>query len=236
MHLVCDCHIHTLSSGHAYSTIGECAKAAAEKGIELIAMTDHAPAMPGGTHVFHFDNLRVLPEFLNGVRLLKGAEVNILDFDGLLDLNDRTLGGLDLIIASLHVPCFQAGSPAENTRAAIGAMQSSFVDILGHPDDSRIPLDYDELARAAAATGTLLELNNSSLSPLSFRQNAQENCVRLIEAALRHGARLIVNSDAHFHADVGNFTNVLPLLGGQAVPEAVVANVSAERLQAWLKK
>ena len=236
MRLVCDCHIHTVSSGHAYSTIGECAKAASEKGIELIAMTDHAPTMPGGTHIFHFQNMHVLPETLYGVRLLKGAEVNILDFDGLLDMDDRTMGELDLVIASLHVPCFQAGSPAENTRAAIGAMQSPHVDILGHPDDSRIPLDYGELARAAAATGTLLELNNSSLSPRTYRQNAQENCMRLIEAALRHSARLIVDSDAHFHADVGNFSNVLPLLSGQSVPESVVANVSAARLLSWRKK
>ncbi len=236
MRLVCDCHIHTLSSGHAYSTIGECAAAASGKGIELIAMTDHAPAMPGGTHIFHFQNMHVLPEVLHGVRLLKGAEVNILDFDGLLDLDDRTLGGLDLVIASLHVPCFQAGTAAQNTRAATGAMRSRHVDILGHPDDSRIPLDYDELARAAAATGTLLELNNSSLSPRSYRQNAQDNCMRLIEAALRHGARLIVDSDAHVHTDVGNFTNVLPLLSGLAVPDSVVANITAARLLSWLKQ
>lgn len=235
MQLQCDCHIHTISSGHAYSTVTECARAAFLKGLSLMALTDHGPTMPGGPHIFHFDNMKVLPRYLEGVRLLQGVEANIIDFDGRLDLEDGKLASMDLVIASLHLPCFTVGSKTENTRAAVNAMQSRHVDILGHPDDGRIPLDIDEVVRAAVATGTLLEVNNSSLMPTSFRQNADVNYAVLLEAAVRHGARLILNSDAHFHEDVGNFTKAIPLLDRFGIPESMVANVTAERLLSWLK-
>ena len=57
---VLDSHTHTIASGHAYSTMHEMAAAAAEKGLELLAITDHAMAMPGTCHEYHFMNLRIL--------------------------------------------------------------------------------------------------------------------------------------------------------------------------------
>lgn len=51
---ILDAHCHTISSGHAYSTVTECAKAASEKGLKLIAITDHAPKMPGSCGFLHF--------------------------------------------------------------------------------------------------------------------------------------------------------------------------------------
>ncbi len=232
---VSDCHIHTISSGHAYSTVTECAAAAAEAGLELIAITDHAPGMPGSPHLFHFFNMKVLPKHLFGVRVLRGVEVNILDTHGRLDLGEEILPLLEIVIASLHQPCYPVGSAKDNTLAVIGAMSSPYVHILGHPDDSRMPLLPDEVARAAAATGTLLELNNSSLMPIAFRENADRNIRILLEAAQKHGARLIVDSDAHYHGDVGNFQKVLPLLAEEKVPESMIANISVERLLSWLK-
>lgn len=235
MQLVCDCHVHTLSSGHAYSTITECAKAASEKGLLLMAITDHAPALPGGTHILHFQNMRVLPRTLHGVQLLRGVEANILDYCGTLDIDDEILDTMDLVIASQHHLCYQSGSARDNTRGAICAMESRFVDIIGHPDDSRIPLDYEELVRAAVDTGTMLEVNDSSLRPTAFRENADRNMFTLLNTARRLGARLIVSSDAHFHEDVGNFAMALSLLERQDIPETMVANTSVTRLMSWLK-
>ncbi len=91
MRLVADCHVHTVNSGHAYSTINEYATEAAEKGLELIGMTDHGPAMPGGPHIYHFDNLKIIPDNLHGVEILKGAEANIIGYDGSMDIRDSTL-------------------------------------------------------------------------------------------------------------------------------------------------
>ena len=71
MKIEADLHTHSVASGHAYSTISELALAAAERGLKMIAITDHGPAIPGGPHLYHFSNLKVLPEYLHGVRLLK---------------------------------------------------------------------------------------------------------------------------------------------------------------------
>ena len=61
-----DTHSHTLVSGHAYSTMREMASMAAEKGLEGLAITEHAPEMPGSTHLYYFQNLKVVPRELCG--------------------------------------------------------------------------------------------------------------------------------------------------------------------------
>ncbi len=57
---------------------------------------------------------------MNGVRVLKGAEVNIIDFDGRLDLEERYMKNLDFVLASLHDVCLYPGNRDENTRASLG--------------------------------------------------------------------------------------------------------------------
>lgn len=81
-----DTHSHTLASGHAYSTIKEMAAAAQSKGLKALALTEHAPEMPGTCGLFYFLNLDVVPRECCGIRLLMGAEVNIMDETGRIDL------------------------------------------------------------------------------------------------------------------------------------------------------
>ena len=107
---VLDLHTHTIVSGHAYYTLREMAKAASDKGLELLGITEHAPKMPGTCHLFYFDNLRIVPRELYGIELVLGSEVNILDAKGTVDLPQKTMEKLDIIIASLHTPCMEPGS------------------------------------------------------------------------------------------------------------------------------
>ena len=79
MRFEADTHSHTLASGHAYSTIKEMAAAAEAKGLKALALTEHAPKMPGTCGLFYFQNLDVVPRKCGGIRLLMGAEVNIMD-------------------------------------------------------------------------------------------------------------------------------------------------------------
>ena len=109
---VLDLHTHTIVSGHAYSTLREMAKAASDKGLELLGITEHAPKMPGTCHLFYFDNLRIVPRELYGIELVLGSEVNILDAKGTVDLPQKTMEKLDIIIASLHTPVHGAGKPS----------------------------------------------------------------------------------------------------------------------------
>ena len=71
---VLDLHTHTIVSGHAYSTLREMAKAASDKGLELLGITEHAPKMPGTCHLFYFDNLRIVPRELYGIELVLGSQ------------------------------------------------------------------------------------------------------------------------------------------------------------------
>ena len=112
---VMDLHTHTVASGHAYCTLREMAKAASDKGLELLGITEHAPKMPGTCHKFYFQNIKVVPREMYGIQLLLGSEVNILDAAGTVDLAQKTLEKLDVVIASLHVPCIKPGSRQEHT-------------------------------------------------------------------------------------------------------------------------
>ena len=142
-HSVLDLHTHTIVSGHAYCTLREMAKAASEKGLELLGITEHAPKMPGTCHKFYFENLRIVPREMYGIELLLGSEVNILDAQGTVDLSQRTMEKLDIIIASLHTPCMTPGSRQENTDAYLNAMKNPCINIIGHPDDGRYEVDYE---------------------------------------------------------------------------------------------
>ena len=79
MKILADTHTHTIASGHAYSTVDENARWAAEQGLRLLALTDHAPAMQNTTCHAYFANLNVIPQELRGVRILRGVELNILE-------------------------------------------------------------------------------------------------------------------------------------------------------------
>ena len=76
---ILDTHSHTVASGHAYGTVLEMARAASERGLQLLAITDHAPALEGSCSEIHFRNFKVIDQYLYGVEILMGAELNIMD-------------------------------------------------------------------------------------------------------------------------------------------------------------
>ena len=182
MKIAIDTHSHTIASGHAYCTIREMASAAAKKGLQGLAITEHAPTMPGTCHPFYFSNLKVIPRQMSGVEMLFGVELNILDADGTIDLSEALLKEMDLVIASLHLPCFAKGATKEiYTEAYLKVMKNPYVNIIGHPDDGRIPVDYEKIVEAAAKYEKILYVKNSSLTPGGFRQNARENQHTILE-------------------------------------------------------
>ena len=107
---VLDLHTHTYASGHAYNTMNEMAYAAKEKGLQLLGITDHAPAMPYSSGPLHFLNLKVARREKYGLPLLLGVEANIVDYEGNLDMEEAVLKQMDIVIASLHTPCIKSGT------------------------------------------------------------------------------------------------------------------------------
>jgi putative hydrolase len=168
--------------------------------------------------------------------MLYGVEADITDFEGNLSMEQWMLDKMDIGIASFHETVCLAGSREENTRAFLQAMQTPGVSIIGHPDDGRIPLDYEALVLEAKRTGVLIEVNNSSLDPTHHRQNTWENYRILLKLCERHGAMVVLGSDAHFAPAVGSFDLALALLEEMKFPEVLVINTDPERFKEMLRK
>ena len=233
---VLDLHTHTVASGHAYCSLREMAKAASEKGLEVLGITEHAPSMPGTCHKFYFNNLKVVPREMYGIQLLLGSEVNILDAQGTVDLGQHTLSSMDVVIASLHTPCMKPGSKLENTESYLNVMKNPYVNIIGHPDDGRYEIDYEALVQGAKEYGKVLELNNHSMDPDCNRQNAVENDTVMLELCKKYQVPVVMDSDAHFDLLIGEFDRARNLLEKLDFPEELVLNRSVDAIRKYVNR
>lgn len=229
MKIELDLHTHTIASGHAYSSLNEMISAASDNGLKLMGTTDHAPAMPGGAHMYHFHNLRIIPEYLYGVRVLKGVEANIINYHGELDIPLEVLSELDIVIASFHAPCIEPSTPNKTTDALISLMNNPHVDIIGHPEDKRFSFDLVNVIKASKESKTLLELNNSSLLPTTFREGSRDGYIKILEICAREDVPIVMGSDAHHTSAVGRFDKALELVHEIGFPKELIINSSAQR-------
>ena len=236
MNYVLDVHTHTIASGHAYNTMREMAKAASEKGLELLGITEHAMSMPGTCHEYYFQNLKMVEREMYGIELLLGSEVNILDSLGNVDLEENIRKKMDIIIASLHIPCMKPATREENTQAYIEVMKKPYIDIIGHPDDGRYAVDYLALVQAAKEYGILLEVNNNSLDPRCTRQGGKENVKTMLKYCMEYQVPVIVNSDAHTDTLVGFHKYAQEIFDEISFPETLVVNRSTCELKKYVNK
>ena len=232
--MLLDLHTHTLASGHAYNTLMEMARAASEKGLRYLGITEHAPSIPGSCDPIYFRNLHVVPRELFGVKLLLGAELNILDTRGTLDLDEWYYEHcLDLRIAGIHRLCWQGGTAEENTQGMIAAIRNPYVNIISHPGDGTAELLFEPIVLAAKECHTLLEINNSSFKPARGLDASHRNYAEILRLCKRYEVPVILGSDAHFCSDIANYEYVLPLLRQEDFPDALVLNHSPEAFFAY---
>ncbi|MFQ5574615.1 MAG: PHP domain-containing protein, partial [Terriglobia bacterium] len=223
MKLEADLHVHTVASGHAFSTVDEIVKVARTKGLSAVALTDHGPALPGGAHAYHFWNQRVLPSEVDGVRLLKGAEANILSARGDIDLEQDVLETLDLVMVAFHFDCGYEGADVQtNTEALVRALASPFVDGVAHPGNPRFPVDPRGLVEGAREHGVFIELNNSSFTDSTSRKGSYQYDLEIMKLANQEGIDIIISSDAHLASQVGDFE--------EAIRVASEAGIAEERI------
>ena len=203
-----DVHMHTLASGHAYNTIREMIAAGSKKGLALVGIADHAPAMPGSTHRFYFENLRIFDREVYGkeagVELLMGVELNILNTTGKVDLEEKALRSVDYAIASLHDPCINPGTQLDNTTAIMSAMWIPQVKIIGHPDNPRFPVDFDKIAKAAkehADSEIIIKANGKDVKAKAVMQ--------LMAACIKKGTEVeIVVTGGNEQAELDEFVKM----------------------------
>jgi putative hydrolase len=225
-----DLHTHTVASGHAYSTLKENIEAARDRGLKALGFSDHAPAMPGSANSLYFGNFKVIRETIEGVRIIKGIEANIMDFKGTIDVDPEMGKKLHYVIASLHIPCIDAGTREENTAAIVNTMKNPLVKIIGHPDDDRYPIDHEEVVKAAARERVALEINNTSLRPGATRQNGRKNILILLDLCRRFEVPVVMGSDAHIWYDIGELTYSEAIIRETDFPPELVLNYSMEGL------
>jgi DNA polymerase (family 10) len=192
-----DLHMHsTWSDGR--DTIDAMAATCQSLGYEYIAITDHSPHAVA-TRSLSVDDVKRQADEIAGVReryagmaILHGCEVDILP-DGRLDLPDRVLEQLDIVLVSLHE---RAGhSPEQLLRRYVGAMRHPLVTLVTHPTNRMLPhregydLDYDRLFEAAIETETLLEVDGA---PAHLDMDGA-----LARRAVAAGVTIAIDSDCH---------------------------------------
>ena len=235
MKYIADLHTHSIVSGHAYSTINENILEAKNKELKIIGLSEHAPMMPGSCHYFYFYNMKVIPEYIEGIKILKGVEANIIDRDGTIDMKEQEFMNLDYSIASLHNVCYSFDSIEDNTNAIVNAMKNKFVNIIGHPDDSRLPLDYQIIFENAKKYDKVIEINNSSLHEKSFRENSRENILTLLKGCMDYKIDILLGSDAHISYEVGGFEKCDELINLVNFPREQILNLDEEKIMNKIK-
>ncbi|MBM4307191.1 MAG: DNA polymerase/3'-5' exonuclease PolX [Deltaproteobacteria bacterium] len=195
-----DFHVHSNWSDGS-SSIEEVARTAQKKGYQYIVISDHSKSL----RIAHgLDETRLtnqmeeidrINERMKGFRILKGTEVDILS-DGRLDLSDKVLEKLDVVIGAVHSGFKQ--DREKMTRRIIRAIENPLVHIIAHPSGrllgARDPyeVEMDELMEAAKRNGKALEIN-ATLDRLDLDDI---HCKKAKEM----GIRLAIGTDAH-HLD-----------------------------------
>jgi len=231
--IIADTHTHTISSGHAYSSIGENAAAAALKGLKFLATTDHAPVMEGGPTQMHFMNLKIIPRFLSGVMILKGVELNILDFEGNVDFSPKLLEQMEWVIASLHTPVIKPGTEKQNTQVWIKVAQNPLIDVIGHCGDPRYSFELKPAIKEFATTGKIVEINAHSFTG---RAGSSERCRQIAWLCAEYNVPIVVSSDAHIHTRIGRFGDSVHMLEEIGFPEELILNADYDRFLGLLRK
>ncbi|MBR4668705.1 MAG: phosphatase [Butyrivibrio sp.] len=254
----CDTHTHTLYSRHAYSTIEENVRAAAARGIRLLASTDHFSDML-------FDDYKSIknyqyflctgnwPRQWNGVTLLSGCEADIVDMEGHLfghdieitkstigdtydpprNLQEMVFGKMDFVIASVHAKRHTEGQTiAANTRMYIKAMENPKVFFIGHIGRAGVPFELDEVLKTAKDLNKPIEINEHSFS---WEGHHQQVCRDIAVRCAELGTQICVNTDAHMSIEVGSTDKAQSMLEEIGFPQELIINRTRESFLEGLK-
>jgi DNA polymerase (family 10) len=232
-----------LQSHSTYSdgrlSVREMALAAAERGYEYFAVTDHGPRL---TYMKHLGTAEIAQqrkevaevnrELGDRMLLLHGVELNI-GADGSLDYSDDVLASFDLCVASIHSN-FKA-SRSEQTKRLLRAIEHPNVHVIGHPSGRRldrregVDFDVEAIAKAAVRHRVALEINAHP-----WRLDLRDDHVRW---AKQHGVSFVISTDAHSIAELDNMHfGVATGQRGWASSDEVINTWPRERLLRFLSK
>lgn len=230
MKIIADTHTHTLASTHAYSTILENAKFASEIGLKYLGFTDHAPKMHDSPHIWHFINLRQVPKELFGVKILRGAEVNILNSKGDIDLDNEILSQLEWIVCSFHA-IERSFTFDEMTEAYLNIAGNKYIDVIGHAGRSN-DFNHEICIKKFAENNKLIEINEASF----YWKDSIEKCKNIALLCKKYGCRICVNTDAHFAYKIGQVDKAFKMLNEIDFPNELIVNNDLSRFEDYLEE
>ena len=216
MKLLVDTHTHTVASGHAYSTLRENALLAAQKGLEAFCCTDHGPGLAGSAPDYILSVLQGVPDTLEGVRMIRGCELNIKTYDGGVDLSHKYIEKTEFLIASMHEVVIAPGTEEQNTAALVGALQNPYVDAVGHPGNPHYPVHIEEVVDAA--------------------KRCDRICPQFIRLCKQKDVRITVSSDAHICYNVGDFEDAVRALEAESFPEELIVSRDLQAFREYLEE
>lgn len=232
MKLIADLHTHTIASTHAYATITEMVNEASKLELFALAITDHARTMPGAPGPFYFESLAILPKYMNGVRLLRGIEANISDYNGNLDVEESLQQSLDWIVASMHTLTLKGKPSVEKcTNAYLNLAENPHVNVIGHSGSPYYKYDYEKVIPVFAKEGKLVEINDSAFR---YKKDYLNNCVEIANLCKKYKARICVNTDSHFTHTLGRAYDTLEILKDIDFPEELIVNANVSTLKSYL--
>jgi len=234
MKIIADLHIHTIASGHAYSTIEEYVSRAKEIGLKAIAITDHGPAMPGGPHNYYFQNMRMIPEKMKGIRIYRGIEANVVSAEGEIDIPPPDFTRLDLVMVAMHPRCgYENEGEEKNTEVLLRALEKNpEIKVIAHPGNPKYPVNVERTVSAAKEKGIMIEINNSSFTS---RVGSWERCLEFARQIKRQDWKVVIGSDSHISAMLGGFGQALKLVKEAGLSEKHVINTSLDKVDQFIK-
>ena len=245
LNITADYHSHTTYS-HGKGSIADNALVASQKGLEILAITDHAVRHPFiGVSRKKYDairkDLQEVQSHYPDLTLLMGIEANILGMGGDIDVTDEDAKLLDIVIAGYHLTSFlykfadyfnitwnaitkytmksTKGQIARNTAMYVNAIKKHKIDILTHPG-FRLDIDYKEVGKVCSDYGTYVELSSRHRTPNDSN----------IEGLLATDCQFVLDSDAHKSGDVGSVEFARSLVERHGIPKERIANIDGKRL------
>ena len=243
--ITADYHSHTTYS-HGKGSIADNAVVASQKGLEILAITDHAVRHPFiGVSRKKYDiirkDLQEVQSRYPDLTLLMGIEANILGMDGDIDVTEDDAKQLDIVIAGYHLTSFPykfadyfritwnaltkyamkstKGQIARNTAMYVNAIKKHKIDILTHPG-FRLDIDYKEVGKVCADYGTYVEISSRHRTPNDGN----------IEQMLATDCQFVLDSDAHKSEDVGSCDFAKSLVEKYGISKDRIANIDGKQL------
>ena len=228
-----DLHIHSIASGHAYGTFYDIVGEAKAKKMEMIAITDH-----GFVDDEHYQNIHFMmghraPKEVEGMRILWGAEANVLNGEGKIDITEKIQNKLDILLLGVHQLVKPNLSFEDATKGTLKALENPNVKVLTHPTQRGVPYDNEKIMEKAIKTDTLLELNIAKLKQVPERGEL-EDYKMIVDKVKDTGKKLIVNSDAHFLHEIGDDSVLKKYWSALGLEKELIINNYPEELKDFL--